>query len=192
MKLMPNEQIMKVYHHDFFAFFIRGFKIWGASLPFFFLASIFSPLASNLTAFYIYSSIIVLFVISHLYDGILFYLDTLIITNQRIVHLDWISPFKYMETQAQLNDIQNIESEEKGFLSRFRLFDYGLFLVETASTKTVIKFEDAPDPEGIKFYVVNLARKSSSIHKPGHNVGKFEELINNKKVESQINKVANN
>lgn len=192
MKLMPHEQIMKVYHHDFLAFFIRGVKIWGASLPFFFMAAILSPLVSNLTAFYIYSGIIVLFAISHLYDGLLFYLDTLIITNQRIVHLDWISPFKYMETQAQLNDIQNIESEEKGFLSRFRLFDFGLFLVETASTKTVIKFEDAPDPEGIKFYVVNLARRASSIHRNTHTGEKLEELINNKKAESQINKVANN
>lgn len=159
MKLQPHEKIIKVYHHDVFSFILRGIKIWGASLPFFMLAFIFSkilPFWGNISVF---GGIIFFFALVHGYDLMMYYLDTLVITNQRIVHLDWISPFRYNEIQAMLDDIQNIESEENGFLSKLPIFDFGLFLVETASTKTIIKFDDAPDPEAIKYFLINLSRK---------------------------------
>jgi hypothetical protein len=68
------------------------------------------------------------FALVYAYDFMMYYLDTLVLTNQRIVHLDWISPFRYQETQAMLDDIQNIESKENGFLSSIKLFDFGEFL----------------------------------------------------------------
>lgn len=159
MKLQINEKIIKVYHHHKFFFIWRGVKIWAASMPFFLVAYFFAPLTGNAAYWSANVTIMILFALIHLYDFIMYYLDTLVLTNQRLVHLDWIHPFKYLETQAMLNDIQNIESVENGFLSRFPLFDFGVFLVETASTKTVIHFPEAPDPEGIKFFLTNLARK---------------------------------
>lgn len=159
MKLQPHEKIIKVYHHDLFCFIVRGVKVWSASLPFFMLTYIFSTVMPGWMTASVVAGILVLFALVYAYDFAMFYLDTLVITNQRIVHLDWISPFKYQETQAMLNDIQNIESKENGFLSKIRLFDFGEFLVETASTRTVISFSEAPDPEGIKFFVTNLSRK---------------------------------
>jgi uncharacterized protein YfeS len=110
------------------------------------------------------------------------------LTNQRIVHLDWISPFRYQETQAMLDDIQNIESKENGFLSSIKLFDFGEFLVETASTKTVITFNEAPDPEGIKFFVTNLSRKHLGLDS---NLNKDEiAQIVDQKLEKPNSKVA--
>lgn len=190
MKLQPDEKIVKVYHHNFFCFVMRGVKLWMASLPFFFLAALFSAVLPRMVTVTIVVSVLVLFALVYAYDFMMYYLDTLVLTNQRIVHLDWISPFKYQETQAMLNDIQNIESKENGFLSNIKLFDFGEFLVETASTKTVITFHEAPDPEGIKFFVTNLSRKHWSL-----NMAKYqgrETKVPNfiQKMESTNSKVA--
>lgn len=162
MKLQTDEKIIKVYHHHAFFFVWRSAKVWSASLPFYFLAYIFSPLLPPAMILTVYAGIAVLFLLVNFYDFVMYYLDTLVITTQRVVHLDWINPFRYTENQAMLNDIQNIESEENGFLSKFQIFDFGVFLLETASTRTVISFTEAPDPEGMKFFVTNLSRKHRS------------------------------
>lgn len=159
MKLQVNEKIIKVYHHHKFFFIWRGIKIWAAALPFFLVAFIFSPLTGIQIYWWANMTIVAIFALIHGYDFLMYYLDTLVITNQRLVHLDWVNPLRYTETQAMLNDIQNIESSENGFLSKFKIFDFGLFLVETASTRTVINFPEAPDPEGIKFFLTNLSRR---------------------------------
>lgn len=163
MKLQVNEKIIKVYHHHTLFFFWRGVKVWVAILPFLLLTYMFRSLIPFAVQVEIIVGTIIVFALAHAYDFIMFYLDTLIITNQRVVHLDWINPFKYMETQAMLDDIQNVESEENGFLSEFRIFDFGEFLIETASTRTVISFEQAPDPEGIKFFVTDLSRRHAAL-----------------------------
>lgn len=167
MKLQINEKIIKVYHHHALFFFLRGLKVWATVLPFLFLTYMFRTLLPFNVQLWTYAGIIVFFALVHAYDFLMFYLDTLIITNQRVVHLDWINPFKYMETQAMLDDIQNVESEENGFLSEMKIFDFGEFLIETASTRTVISFEQAPDPEGIKFFVTDLSRRHTNIQKEG-------------------------
>jgi hypothetical protein len=167
MKLQVDEKIIKTYHHHALFFFWRGLKVWAAVLPFLFLTYMFRSLMPFVAQMEIYSAIIIIFAIVHAYDFLMFYLDTLIITNQRVVHLDWINPFKYLETQAMLDDIQNVESEENGFLSEFKIFDFGEFLIETASTRTVISFEQAPDPEGIKFFVTDLSRRHAPVEQNG-------------------------
>ncbi len=159
MKLQPNEQIIKVYHHHPFYFVMRGLKIWLASLPFLFVAYIFSQMLSVYTQAWIYVGIVAAFALVHFYDFMIYYLDTLVVTNRRIVHLDWLNLFKYVETQAMLDDIQNIETQEMGFISKFYIFDFGTFILETASTRTTVHFNEAPDPEGIKFFLYNLAKR---------------------------------
>lgn len=190
MKLQPEEQIIKVYHHDFFNFILRGIKIWCASLPFFLMVYFFSKILIFWTAVSAFGGVFVLFGLIHTYDFMMFYLDTLVITNQRVVHLDWISPFKYNEVQAMLDDIQNIESDENGFLSMFKIFDFGLFLVETASTKTIIRFDDAPDPEAIKFFLVNLSRKHAAMEEHIPECEADPLVVEHKKIESDVSKVA--
>jgi hypothetical protein len=60
--------------------------------------------------------------------------------------------------------------------------------VETASTKTVITFNEAPDPEGIKFFVTNLSRKHLGLDS---NLNKDEiAQIVDQKLEKPNSKVA--
>lgn len=163
MKLQPGEQIIKVYHHHPFFFVTRGIKIWLACIPFLFVTFIFSQFLDLFTQAYIYIGIVAVFALIHFYDFMIFYLDTLVVTNRRMVHLDWLNLFKYVETQAMLDDIQNIETQEMGFISKFNFFDFGTFILETASTRTTIHFTEAPDPEGIKFFLYNLAKKHTKV-----------------------------
>lgn len=55
-----------------------------------------------------------------------------------------------------LNDIQDIKTSEKGLISYIPFLDYGTFALETASAKTTILFEQAPDPEGIRQYIYHV------------------------------------
>jgi hypothetical protein len=159
LQLQGGEQVIRVFHHHYYFFIVRGLKLWSASIPFFFLAFLITYSLSFNIQFYAYLSIVVLFGLVHLYDHMIYYLDSLVITNKRIVHLDWVNLFKYLENQATLDEIQNISTEENGFLSRLNLFDFGMFVLETSSTKTIITFPEAPDPEGIKYFIYNLLKQ---------------------------------
>lgn len=94
-----------------------------------------------------------MFSIIILYLALIYWLDKLIITNKRAIHVDWILLSKRTEGEALLYDIQDIHTQEKGLFSALYLFDYGVIRLETASSKTTIIFIQAPDPEGIKTFM---------------------------------------
>ncbi|MCD6109366.1 hypothetical protein J7J83_01235 [bacterium] len=153
MKLQSNEQIIKTFHHHPLPFFIQIIKTIGASLPFFFLLYLFTPSLSYNSIIIANLIIIGIFGIIILYLGLIYWLDKLIITNKRAVHVDWIVLSKRIEGEALLNDIQDIQTQEKGLLSALYIFDYGSIQIKTASSKTTITFTEAPDPEGIKAFL---------------------------------------
>lgn len=87
-------------------------------------------------------------------------LDRLIITNKRLIWINWKSLFKREVHEAELLDIQDIESREKGILSKLKVFDYGFIEIETAASKTCIAFQDCPDPDGLKHFILGQMEKS--------------------------------
>ena len=104
---------------------------------------------ANLVVFLIFSLVIV-------YLSLIYWLDKLIVTNLRVVHVDW----KYLtvrdEQEALLEDIQDVKTHELGFLSYFRVFDYGRIKIDTASSHVTLEFIDSPDPEGIRRYIYHV------------------------------------
>lgn len=90
-------------------------------------------------------------------------LDKIIISNKRVVWINWKTPIKREEHEAELIDIQDIETREHGILSKLRIFDYGFLEIETAASKTCIKFNDCPDPEGVKHFILNQMEKPMKI-----------------------------
>lgn len=87
-------------------------------------------------------------------------LDKLIITNKRVIWVNWISPFRHEEHEAELLDIQDIETRESGFLSKLPLFDYGFLEIETASSKVCIAYTDCPSPDKVKHFILNTIEKT--------------------------------
>ena len=163
MHLKKNEVIVKVFYHHPFPFVVKVLKILVTSFPFFLFAFFFRTVLSfeyQIVVYFVISFVFGLFIFN---AWLLFFLDKLVVTNSRILHIDWKNIFSRQEKEVELKDIQDIETREKGFLSSLKIFDFGLFRVETASSKAPIVFEDAFDPEGIKHFIYHLEQKPSKI-----------------------------
>ncbi|MCC7196734.1 PH domain-containing protein [Candidatus Peregrinibacteria bacterium] len=163
MHLQENESLIKTFHHHPTVFLIKAFNYTVVSLPFFFVATFFSGLLNTAQMVMLYAGVASVFLLLLAYDLFFFYFDRLIITNRRILHVDWNGAFSRSEHEAELSDIQDIGTQEAGLLAVLPFFDFGVFTVETASTQTTIIFKDAPDPEGIKHFVYHLNVKPSRI-----------------------------
>lgn len=83
-----------------------------------------------------------------------FLLDKLVITNKRVVWVNWRSLFYREEHEVELIDIQDVEVQARGVLSKLPGFDYGLLVIETAASKTAIHFADCPDPDQVEHFLV--------------------------------------
>jgi hypothetical protein len=163
MLLQSDENKIKTFLHHPFPFFVKAVKIAFVSFPFFFVASFFQGILTSTQIFFLYSGIGLIFLLIIFNEGLLYFFDRIVVTNKRIVHVDWISLFKRVESEADLKDIQDIKTSEFGIFSAIPLFDYGSFEVETASSKVSIIFKNATDPEGIKHFVYHLQQKHSRI-----------------------------
>lgn len=163
MHLQEDEQLIKTYHHHPAIFLFKALNFTIVSLPFFFVATFFSGLLNTAQMVMVYGGIATVFALLLTYELYFFYFDRLVITNKRILHVDWNGAFSRSEHEAELSDIQDVGTEENGLLAFIPFFDFGTFVVETASTKTTITFKDAPDPEGIKHFVYHLNIKPSRI-----------------------------
>lgn len=137
------------------------------SLPFLFCAWFFRGLFTPVEMTWLYAGIMLLNFMVLLYDSGLYYLDRLVITNRRVLYIDWNGAFSNTEHEAELVDIQDVETREKGFISLLSFLDYGDFTVETASTRTTIHFPNAPDPEGIKHFIYHMNLKPNRIRGDG-------------------------
>lgn len=153
--LKSGEKIVKVYHHHPFPFIIQLFKTVVASIPFFFLLYLIKSAIP--TQYFIWSVIfvVILFSLVIFYLALVYWLDRLVVTNKRIIHIDWKFLTKRDQGEALLYDIQDIHTQERGILSSLYIFDYGILRLETASSKTTIVFIEAPDPEGIKAFLTD-------------------------------------
>lgn len=100
--------------------------------------------------------IVAIFAFIVFYKSMVYWLDKLIVTNQRVIYVNWTSLLNRDESEALLDDIQDIQTKEKGVISYFRIFDYGTFTLETASAKTTLSFDLAPDPEGIRQFIYHI------------------------------------
>jgi uncharacterized membrane protein YdbT with pleckstrin-like domain len=88
------------------------------------------------------------------------YFNIYIITNKRLVDLDFFSVFFHKVSQATLDKVQDVEFEKKGILQNF--FDYGDVQIETAGEISNFCFENIPNPEGYAKQVLQLASKIRS------------------------------
>lgn len=86
-------------------------------------------------------------------------LDKLIITNMRVIWINWKSIFTRNENETEFIDIQDIEIKEKGILAKIPFFNYGFLRIATASTQICIDFKDCPHPKEIKNYILNQTEK---------------------------------
>jgi hypothetical protein len=156
MEIREGEQILKVYHHHPTPFVFIVLKVIVGSFPFFLLLFLFDSVLSDKLRFIAHVAVFLLFSCVLVYVSLIFWLDKLIVTNQRVIYVDW----KYLtvrhEAEALLKDIQDVQTKEKGFLASLWVFDYGFLRLDTPSSYVTIEFFNAPDPEGIRKFIYHV------------------------------------
>lgn len=156
MHLREEEQILKVYHHHPTPFVFDILKVFLGTFPFFLVIFLFKESVNMQWYILLHIIVFILFTLVVAYVSLVFWLDKLIITNQRIIFVNWRYLTVRDEVEAYFNEIQEINTEEKGFLSYFKAFDYGNIRIETAASHVSIDFLDAPDPEGIRRFIYHV------------------------------------
>lgn len=138
-------------------YFIFGLSI---SLPF--------SLATALVATLIWALIIV---------GIAFqqflhwYFNLYILTNKRIVDIDFFGLFHRRVSQTHLFNIQDITYSKAGILQNF--LDFGDLHLQTAGTAPNFEFHNIPDPEESQEQVLSLVEQAT-----GHRLKNYGTRFN--------------
>ncbi len=170
MQLREGEAVLKTVSRHPTPYFLKLAEVIAIAIPFYVLIFYIGREASaevtlGLLAFISFFIGIIIAVFSFDY-----LLDKLIITNKRVIWVNWRSLFKREEHEAELMDIQDIGTSEKGILSKLRFLDYGFIKIDTASASACIDFQDCPDPEGTKHFIIGkMEHMYSTFHKKREN-----------------------
>ena len=93
---------------------------------------------------------------------ITYYLDTWIVTTERIISVEQESLFHRTTSETHLATIQDATAEIHGFLHT--MLDYGDVFVQTAAEKERFSFHNIPHPEKVKQLVLKLIEADKSRH----------------------------
>lgn len=91
-----------------------------------------------------------------------FYLDLLIVTNDRLMSIKQQGLFSRTISELDLYKIQDITSEVHGAFPS--LFGYGKLTIETAGANEGFVIEDIPHPEQLRQAILDLAEEDRKYH----------------------------
>ena len=117
MHLRGDEKILKTFRHHPFPYIIRVLKVVFYITPFYVLLFLFQNGLSASDYALAFSIITFFFLLVLIYDFFIYWLDRVILTNHRLVHVDWKFFSKVNEHEAELLDIQAINTREQGIFA---------------------------------------------------------------------------
>jgi hypothetical protein len=82
------------------------------------------------------------------------YFNIYILTNRKIVDIDYFNLFYRKISQTTLSNVQDITFTKGGLFQNF--FDYGDIHIQTAGTSANFEFTHIPDPEGNQKRILEL------------------------------------
>lgn len=159
MHLRNGEEVLKVVRRHRTPFLLTILKTAVVIIPLYIIAYYTGDVTSAGTMW-------ILFAILSFFVGIIigyimlnYHFDRLIITNKRVMWINWKSPIHSEEHEAEHSDIQDIDTEQHGVLSRLGIFDYGYIVIKTAASKKSIEFTNCPSPGEIEHLIVSEVEK---------------------------------
>ncbi len=114
---------------------------------------------------------IVVFGILILTNFITWYFNVYIVTNERIVDIDFVNILYREVSSTRLNLIQDVTVKTGGVVRAF--FDYGDVFIQTAGTEVNFDFHAVPKPQEVSREIEKLMRKARQ--KEG--ISELEEAI---------------
>ncbi len=154
MHLREQEVILKIVKRHLTPYFMKMLALVIVSIPLYFFLYAIGNDAEGEWIYYAYAAVSFFMGILAAIISLDYLLDKIVITNKRVIGIDWKSLFKKHENEAELNDIQDVETKDKGVLSRLSVLNYGLLQIETAASQTCIVFQDCPDPNTVKHFLM--------------------------------------
>lgn len=91
-----------------------------------------------------------------------FYLDSWVVTNDRIVDIDQLGLFAKTVSEMDLYRIQDVTVDIKGFFHT--VFNFGNVLIKTASGNAHIIFYNVPNPQEVGRTLIELAEHDRKYH----------------------------
>ncbi len=159
---LPDEKVIKIVRKDLFIMFKRivAFLLMLGTLVGFVVIMFTLYPAVNESEFYpaivLGASAYFLYIwLFFFFTFIDYYLDTWIITDERIINIEQEGFFSRTISEERLFRIQDVTSEVKGVLPT--MFGYGDVFIQTAGEKNRFNFEQVPDPDGIRDIIIRLA-----------------------------------
>ncbi len=85
-----------------------------------------------------------------------YYLDTWIVTNERILNIEQHGLFERVASELDLTSVQDVTSETSGVIET--IFQFGDVQIETAGEQEHFEFRHVPNPEQIKETIMKLVQ----------------------------------
>jgi len=128
----------------------------------FFVFNFFIQSFFNLGQIFIINLFFIIFILSYVWFNILnWYFNVGIITNKRVIDIDFYAVLYKEITNAQLDKIEDITVRSGGYLES--LFDYGSIFVQTAGTEANVEFINVPHPsDAVQIINKLLSKKHGS------------------------------
>jgi len=96
-----------------------------------------------------------LLIITFVFERFLsWYFNVYIVTDKRVVDLDFYQLFSYSQSQANLSEITNMRISVSGFSRLF--LDFGDLVIETAGESPNLHFERVPNPRRVMDIIEDL------------------------------------
>lgn len=153
MHLRNGELVLKTVKRHKSPFIIKLIAIFIAAAPLYAFLILISKEISEEWLLGIFAVISFFIGIIIALIGFEYLFDKLMITSRRVIWVNWRNPFNREEREAELADIQDIETKEKGLLSKISIFNYGLLEISTAATQGCIAFKDCVDPSDVEHFI---------------------------------------
>jgi membrane protein YdbS with pleckstrin-like domain len=90
-----------------------------------------------------------------------YYLDTWIVTNERIINIEQHGLFQRTASELGLTNVQDVTAEISGVLET--VFKFGNVEIQTAGEKTRFEFMHVPHPERVKESIMQLVQESKHV-----------------------------
>ena len=123
--------------------------------PFIFNISIFPIFLLFIAIYYLY---IWLFTFNTFVE---YYLDIWVITNYRILNIEQNGLFNRTFSEQQLNRVQDITSEVKGFFPT--MLNFGNVYIQTAAEIERFSFEQIKDPQGCANKIAEIVEENKKL-----------------------------
>ena len=161
--------VMLLRRHPFVIVTKLAFWVVVAVAPvvFYFLAKDATPFVFNNSVVYpivvLFTSVYYLYLWLFAFHSFVdYYLDVWIVTNYRIINIEQRGLFSRTVSEQELDRIQDVTSELKGFFST--MLDFGTVYIQTAGEQVRFVFKQIPDPYGVSRKITKLAEQRRQAH----------------------------